>query len=166
MVHRVVSSLGSLLLIALGLSAGASHAAAALEVPDEALLLEAPPFVVPGAPGQDDGEDPDPSDPQCGACGAYVLKEQRLYTLIQNQSPPAYLHLDLYAQDGTLVGTYALKPTWTQAGGRVIYAVPGGPVQRVAEWGVMRWNDRNGALQQAFVDIQGTWLGWTYVGIQ
>ncbi|WP_437927974.1 hypothetical protein WMF37_01630 [Sorangium sp. So ce291] len=166
MVHRLVSSLGSLLLVALGLSAGASHAAAALEVPDEALLPEAPPIVLSGDAGQDDDEDPDPSDPQCGACGTYVLKDQRLYALIQNQGAPAYLRLDLYAQDGALVGTYTIKPTSVQAGGRVIYAVPGGPVQRVAEWAVMRWNDQSGALQEAWVDIQGTWLGWTYVGIQ
>ena len=166
MVHRVVSSLGSLLLVALGMSAGAGHAAASLEVPDGALLDEPPPIELAGEAGQDDDEDPDPSDPQCGACGTYVLKEQRLYALIQNQGAPAYLRLDLYAQGGTLVGTYTIKPTSIQMGGRVIYAVPGGPVQKGAEWGVMSWNDQSGALQQAWIDIQGTWLGWTYVGIQ
>ncbi|WP_437834646.1 hypothetical protein [Sorangium sp. So ce1153] len=166
MVHRVVSRLGSLLIVALGLSAGASHAAAALEVPDEWLLTEAPPIVLPMDAGQAVDEDPDPSDPQCGACGAYVLKDQRLYALIQNQGAPAYLRLDLYAQDGALVGTYAIKPTSVQERGRVIYAVPGGPVQRVAEWGVMSWIDPNGGLQQGWIHIQGTWLGWTSVGIQ
>ncbi|WP_438007560.1 hypothetical protein WME89_01785 [Sorangium sp. So ce321] len=165
MVHRLVSGLGSLLLVALGVSAGASHAAAALDVPDETLPADTP-IVLAGDTGGDDDEDPDPSDPQCGACGSYILKEQRLYALIQNQGAPAYVRLDLYAQDGALVGTYAIKLTAVQAGGRVIYAVPGGPVQHVAEWGVMRWNDQNGAQQQAWVDIQGTWMGWTSVGIQ
>ncbi|XXY45101.1 hypothetical protein WME91_34375 [Sorangium sp. So ce269] len=165
MVHRAVSGLGSLLLVALGPSVGASYAAAALEVPGETQPADAP--VDPASGGGGDGdEEPQPSDPQCGACASYVLKEQSLYALIQNQRAPAYVRLDLYAQDGALVGTYAIKPTAAYAGGRLIYAVPGGPVQHVAQWGVMRWNDQSGAQQQAMVDIQGTWRGWTSVGIQ
>ncbi|WP_437562092.1 hypothetical protein [Sorangium sp. So ce542] len=160
MVHRVVSCLGAFLLTALDLSIGAGLAAAAPALSDAAL---APDAELTAEEGTDGDGGMDPSDPQCGACAVYSVQEQRLYAILSGEGTVPDMRLDFYSGSRGLVGTHALKSGAYFGRGRMAYSVPGGPTPDVAEWGVMRWSDKTGAIHEMLIPLVNTWLGWDHL---
>ncbi|WP_437337858.1 hypothetical protein [Sorangium sp. So ce394] len=160
MVHRVVSCLGAFLLAALHLSSGAGLAAAEPAIPDAEL---APDGELAGEEGTDGDGGMDPSDPQCGACAVYSLQEQRLYAILSSEGTAPDMRLDFYSRSRELVGIYVLKSGAYFGRGRMAYSVPGGPTPDVAEWGVMRWSDKTGAIHEMLIPLVNTWLGWDHL---
>ncbi|XXX80718.1 hypothetical protein WMF30_18335 [Sorangium sp. So ce134] len=162
MVHRVVSGLGALLLAVLDPSIGAGLAAAA---PIDGSSAEQVPIGTADSGGDDDDEEPDPADPQCGACAVYSVRDQTLYAFLSNERVAPDVRLDFYSQRRGLVGTYALQSEVSHGAGKMVYAVPGGPAQDVAEWGVMRWSDKTGAIYEMQIPLVNAWTGWSSLSI-
>ncbi|WP_437727526.1 hypothetical protein [Sorangium sp. So ce861] len=160
MVHRVVSCLGAFLLAALDVSIGAGVAAATPAIPGAEL---APAVELAAEGGTDDDEGPEPSDPQCGACAVYSLQEQRLYAILSSEGTAPDMRLDFYSRSRGLVGIHVLKSGAYFGRGMMAYSVPGGPTPDVAEWGVMRWSDKTGAIQEMLIPLVNTWLGWEHL---
>ncbi|WP_437320123.1 hypothetical protein [Sorangium sp. So ce385] len=160
MVRRVVSCLGAFLFAALEPSIGAGLAAAAPAIPDAEL---APDVELAAEEGTDGDQGMDPSDPQCGACAVYSLQEQRLYAILSGEGAAPDMRLDFYSQSRGLVGTYVLKSGAYFGRGMMAYSVPGGPTPDVAEWGVVRWSDKTGAIHEMLIPLVNTWPGWDYL---
>ncbi|AUX31237.1 MULTISPECIES: hypothetical protein [Sorangium] len=73
------------------------------------------------------------------------------------------MHLDFYSQSRGLVGTYVLKSGAYFGRGEMAYSVPRGPTPDVAQWGVMRWSDKTGAIHDMLIPLVNTWLGWDHL---
>ncbi|KYG05520.1 hypothetical protein BE21_40105, partial [Sorangium cellulosum] len=134
-------------------SLGRAGEAAAPPIPDAEL---SPDVELAAEEGTDGDGGMDPSDPQCGACAVYSVQEQRLYAILSSEGTAPDMRLDFYSRSRELVGIYVLKSGAYFGRGRMAYSVPGGPTPDVAEWGVMRWSDKTGAIHE--VPRAGLWI--------